>query len=73
MEKCGSGRIRDALLRVLEDSAEHTLPSIALALSAEGLDEADVKAALFRLSAEGQVEITPGWTFRLCTASAIRK
>lgn len=47
----------------------HDLPAIVNAFR-ELADDASIKAALHRLSAEGLLQITPEWKFRTAAAGA---
>lgn len=47
----------------------HDIPEIVKAFR-EVADEASIKAAVHRLSAEGRLQITPEWKFRTAAAGA---
>jgi hypothetical protein len=56
------------IIRFLEDPEQtHDLPEIVKAFR-KLADDASIKAALHRLSAEGLLEITPQWKFRTAAA-----
>ena len=46
-----------------------TFADVITKLSQSNLDEASVKAAVFRLSSEGKIEITPEWMIRRADTS----
>jgi hypothetical protein len=58
------------IVRFLEIPGQaHDLPEIVRAFR-EVADDASIKAALHRLSAEGLLQITPEWKFRTAAAGA---
>jgi DNA-binding GntR family transcriptional regulator len=62
--------LESRIIRFLADPDHtHDLPQIVNAFR-EMADEASVKAALHRLSAEGLLQITPEWQFRTAAAGA---
>ncbi len=62
--------LESQIIRFLADPEHaHDLPEIVKAFR-EMADEASIKAALHRLSAEGLLQITPEWLFRTAAAGA---
>ncbi len=57
------GSIQAAVLRLLQ-SKECSFRDVVNNLAERKLDEAAIKAAVFRLSSEGQIEITSEWKIR---------
>ena len=57
----------EATLTVLQDSAHELAFSdvVRCVIEKTHVDEATAKAAILRLSSDGQVEITPDWSVRL--------
>ena len=61
-------QLESQIIRFLADPGHaHELPEIVKAFR-EMADEASIKAALHRLSAEGLLEITPDWQFQTAAA-----
>jgi hypothetical protein len=54
---------------VADPERKHDLPEIVEAFR-EMADDASIKAALHRLSAEGLLQITPEWRFRTAAAGS---
>lgn len=52
--------VRTAVLRVVRSQGSFTFRDLISRLG-DNLDEASIKAAVFRLSSEGQIEISPEW------------
>ena len=59
----GSRSVRAAVLRLLH-SRDCTFRDVINKLSENIIDEASIKAAVFRLSSEGRIEISPEWKVR---------
>lgn len=45
-------------------SQVHALAEVVSRLRQSGVSDADIKAALWRLHAKGEIELTPEWKFR---------
>jgi hypothetical protein len=57
-------QLGDAILQYLRDGQEHEFHDVVASVRKSGIENSAIKATIWRLYSEGQVELTPEWRLR---------